>query len=343
LRLAHRGDPHFAENTVASVIESFNSGFDGAEIDVQLLADQRTWVLHHDLLPGRIVSGLPRQPLLAISPSQWRNAKVEDRERGTAAEPAAFLDDVLAEASANRGADGWLAIEIKGFPSRYAIERLVRQVAAALPPEAYSFTSLDEAVLRNLRSVGYGGYLGWVVLPPQAAARGLTSEERGFIQSYGSRFNVTLAGAEHVLQGGTRLMRDPSSATRLREALGPEFGIHLEWEMLDDAGLRETLRSQGITVFTYSADDDDRRQARYLGRMMRETGMPIAGVVLSGTATAFCEILVQAFGEDPAERQSRQVAPVPMPGANSPAAEVPDSIALSPGRERQEISLKRKK
>lgn len=81
---AHRGAPALPENSLAAIRAAYAGAWDGVEIDMQRLRDG-AWVLHHDLLTGRTVSGVGRRAVLQLSSDQWRDARLTGAGGGDAA------------------------------------------------------------------------------------------------------------------------------------------------------------------------------------------------------------------------------------------------------------------
>src|SRR5690625_3114936 len=60
---AHRGAPGLPENSVQSIVAALeNPAYSAVEIDIYRLADG-AYALHHDPLPGRVITGVRSAPL----------------------------------------------------------------------------------------------------------------------------------------------------------------------------------------------------------------------------------------------------------------------------------------
>lgn len=149
--LGHRGHPH-RENTLAGLDACLAAGLDGAEIDVQLLADQTVVVFHdHDL---RRLAG-DRRSIAQLQAADLAHVRVFGQ-------PIPTLAQVLARWPEDR----WLNVELKaGGPA------LVKATLALLQGRAQIvLSSFDPSMLAAASASGACTHELALLLAPDSAA-----------------------------------------------------------------------------------------------------------------------------------------------------------------------------
>ncbi len=269
---AHRGAPGGPENSLSAVQQAWDGAWDGAEIDVQTLRDGR-WVLHHDLKLGRTTS-LQGRATTELPSEAWREVRVKDRQGRLTAEAAPFLADLATQLPARD--DKVLNIELKQLnPSCQAVEGVVQGLSRSRPDGRWFLTAIDRRVLQCVRRADRQGYLGLIVLDPQALAR------------------EAPARAQPLAQRVKPPVLDRAWLQRLQQEVGSPVGVHVDINTLgaNPALLADAL-ALGVPVFTYHLGPD-REHATALRRQARGSGLLPTGAIIDGTPAAFCDQLGQ--------------------------------------------------
>lgn len=252
---AHRGHPEFPENSLSAVRRAWSSGeYDAAEIDVQLLRDG-VWVLHHDPITGRVVSGLGKARTAKLDSRQWKHATMLGHKGQPTGESAPFFSEVLNAAHEDGGK---LNIEIKGKYSCTSIQALYKQVASSLSYESYFFTSMDKNALTCLRQTDSKLYLGLVVSPDFEGTKAKYSDKINWAKSIAERYGVNTKKvgekAEQVAREiGNEKYLDSNGISQLSREIGKPFGMHM-----DVTSLKQHLSTmleasaEGVSIYTYS-------------------------------------------------------------------------------------------
>ena len=268
---AHRGDPERPENSATAVEAALAGDWDGAEIDIQQLRDG-AWVLHHDAFVGRTTS-LKGRAVASIDRATWEEVRLKDRSGRATTEPAALLSDAVQIAAANAGKV--LNVEIKQVngdcqPAQ-AAARLLQQ---ALPEGQWFLTSVDRRQLQCARQSDPAGYLGLIVLDPQALATASTSR---LAQRDAARLHAPTIDRQWLM--------------RLAQEVGPPVGVHVDINTLrSNPELLPTARALGMPVFTYHLGAD-RDHAQALQAARRQSGLLPSGAVIDGPAAPFCRMV----------------------------------------------------
>ena len=126
---AHRGAGNAPENSLSALRNTYFGTWDGVETDLQLLGDG-SWVVHHDLLTGRVVdTGAPRT-VKQLTADDWRAASMKNRGVLTPETPP-FVSDIADLATAFPAKT--LNAEIKDvLPSCAPINTLVAQLRGGI-------------------------------------------------------------------------------------------------------------------------------------------------------------------------------------------------------------------
>ncbi|SEO17117.1 glycerophosphoryl diester phosphodiesterase [Duganella sp. CF517] len=265
---AHRGAVAGApENSLSALRAAYDGGWDGVETDMQMLADQR-WVIHHDLLTGRVVqTDLPRQARQLTS-ADWRAAQMKLRGN-TTGEPPPFVSDVTALASGYP--QRALNAEIKEVAPCAQVQALVRQFQQEMAHGNWFMTSGLVGNLRCARQADAAGYLGLLVFDGR---------------------NAEAAGANGV----TRYIASRARAPRLDQAwlatvkrdVGMPVGVHVDARSLDaNPALLSDAAMMKMPVFVYAVEGDAALAAA-LKRARQRDGRWPSGVIVDESAPAFC-------------------------------------------------------
>ncbi|TXH46116.1 MAG: glycerophosphodiester phosphodiesterase [Burkholderiaceae bacterium] len=268
---AHRGAPDVPENSLGSVKAALAGEWDGAEMDIQRLRDG-AWVLHHDLKLGRTTS-LQGRSTGDLDSQAWREVRLKDRQGRVVSERAAFLSDVLGLP----GQGKVLNVEIKqlGLDCQ-AVAQAAQQLAQGRPDGQWFLTSIDRRTLACARRADPRGYLGLIVLDPQALAK----ENGGRV-------------AQAVAARTTSPVIDRPWMQRLQQEVGGTVGLHVDMATLEaNPRLLPEAQSMGIPVFTYHLGAD-REHAQALARHAKISGWWPSGVIINGTPSAFCDVLAK--------------------------------------------------
>jgi glycerophosphoryl diester phosphodiesterase len=268
---AHRGSPAAPENSLSAIQLALEGSWDGAETDIQQLRDQ-AWVLHHDDQLGRTTS-LQGRAVRDIDSATWREVRMKDRQGRVSSEKAPFMRDVAAMA-ATHGSKVF-NVEIKqGNYDCTPAHQAVSTLHEAMPGGQWFLTSIERRQLQCARKADPEGYLGQVVLDPQALA--LSSTNR------------------YVRNGAARLASptlDKNWLDRLVNEVGSPVGIHIDTNTLaHNPGLLQLARQMNIAVFTYNLDND-REHAQALRAARRQGDLLPSGAIINGQPDAFCQLL----------------------------------------------------
>ena len=268
---AHRGGPDAPENSLSSVRQAVQGPWDGAEIDIQQLRDGN-WVLHHDAQLGRTTS-LRGRRVADLDSTMWKEIRLKDRKGRITSEGAPFLGDVSEMAGAQNGKV--LNVEIKQSngdcgPARQAAGTL----SQAMPNGQWFLTSIDRRQLQCARQFDRTGYLGQIVLDPQALAS--DSDNRW------ARLNANRLKPPVL---------DQTWLSRLQQDVGKPVGVHIDINtLLANPGLLPAARAMGIPVFTYDLTSD-KEHAQALLAAKRQSGLLPSGAIINGRPDAFCQLM----------------------------------------------------
>lgn len=314
--IAHRGHPSARENTAEAVKAALqDEQFTGAEIDVQLLADGVSWGLHHDLSPSPIVQGVPDRPLRLITRDEWLAGRVMGRTGRRVGDTApALLGGVLGDIRDVGRPDWTLFVEAKGL----FLPGDARNLATRIGSQSFRnvvISSLDLEALEFLRKdARYSGPIAWVVLPPASLEELVPARDARFVHEYGKYVGVTIRDVEHVVQGGTKLIKDPTLLDRALEWLGAPLMLILERNMLDSDRLVLKLKSSNVVLYTYAIEGSAEAHALYLGGVIRDTGLVPRGVITSMGRDKFCAIIDDILEDSEVPVSEPRVTEQPSPG-----------------------------
>lgn len=265
---AHRGSPAAPENALSAVRLALDGEWDGVEIDIQQLRDQQ-WVLHHDAQLGRTTS-LQGRTSRELYSATWRELQMKDRQGRVTSESAPFLADVLA---LPERAEKVLNIEIKQIDSNCEPTNLaVKQLRRGLPNGGWFLTSVDRRQLMCARKADPRGYVGQIVLDPQALA----------FQSRSRSLSSRLKPPQLDYNWLSNLLQD----------VGAPVGAHVDINTLAaNPSLLADAKALGMPIFTYHLGQDA-DQASALKAMARRTGLWPSGAIINGLPKEFCRQLM---------------------------------------------------
>ena len=264
---AHRGAASAPENSLSALRAGFDGGWDGVETDMQMLGDQQ-WVIHHDLLTGRVVqTGLPRQ-VRQLNSAGWRAAQMKLRGK-TTGEPPPFVSDVTALASSYPQLT--LNAEIKEVAPCAQVQALVRQFQQEMRHGNWFMTSGLAGNLRCARQADSVGYLGLLVFDGRnaeaAGANGVT------------RYIASHARAPKL---------DQTWLANVKRDIGMPVGVHVDARSLEaNPALLSDAAMLNMPVFVYAVEGDAALAAS-LKRARQRDGRWPSGVVVEESAKSFC-------------------------------------------------------
>ena len=269
---AHRGAGNAPENSLSALRNTYFGTWDGVETDLQLLGDG-SWVVHHDLLTGRVVdTGAPRT-VKQLTADDWRAASMKNRGVVTAETPP-FVSDIADLATAFPAKT--LNAEIKDVMSSCApITALVGQLRANIKHGNWFLTSGVPNNLACARCADPQGYLGLLVFDAR---------------------NAQAAGANRVSRYIAKNARPPKLdkpwLQRVQQQIGmpvgrarrcAQPGRQSDFADADAASLN-------MPVFVYAVDGDSALAASLLRAQQRSHRWP-SGVILDGNPETFCAMM----------------------------------------------------
>jgi glycerophosphoryl diester phosphodiesterase len=265
---AHRGSHEAPENSMAAVKQAFTGEWDGAEIDIQQLRDQH-WVLHHDPKLGRTTS-LQGRSAGEINSNAWKEIRLKDRKGRISGETAPFLFEVLTQLPEDD--NKVLNVEIKQLNNNCEAAQHAAQILnEGLPSGRWFLTAIDRSQLQCVRRVDKRGYVGQIVLDPNALAK----------QSRYSRFSGNIPPK----------IIDTAWLKKLKQEVGEPVGVHVDAATLKaNPTLLADAKLLGVPVFTYSLGSE-RDHAEALRTTARRTGLLPSGAIIDGAAGAFCDMI----------------------------------------------------
>lgn len=268
---AHRGAGNAPENSLSALRNAYFGPWDGVETDLQLLGDGN-WVVHHDLLTGRVVdAGAPRA-VKQMNANEWRAASMKNRGVTTAETPP-FVTDIADLATPFPGKT--LNAEIKDIvPSCAPIDSLVNQLRAGIKHGNWFLTSGVPNNLVCARRADPQGYLGLIVFDAR---------------------NAEAAGANRVSRFIAKNARAPRLdkpwLQRVQQQIGMPVGVHVDARSLDaNPNLLTDAATLNMPVFVYAVDGDSALAASLLRAQKRSHRWP-SGVILDGNPDAFCAMV----------------------------------------------------
>ncbi|MGE8587843.1 MAG: glycerophosphodiester phosphodiesterase [Alcaligenes sp.] len=266
---AHRGAPALPENSLASIRAAYAGAWDGVEIDMQRLKDG-TWVLHHDLLTGRTVSGVGRRAVLQLSSADWRGAKLMGQGGG---QPPPFLDDALQVAAAQPAKTFNAELKVV-YRDCAPVGKLVANLQQALPHGNWMITSAFPEALRCVRGTDPQGYLGLIVFDPRHA-ESVSANPLG----------------KYVSQHATAPKLTRPWLANLAATVGAPVGVHVDaMTLAANPQLLRDAAAQSVRVFVYAVGGDAALAQQLRATRQREGYLP-SGVIIDGDAQAFCKAM----------------------------------------------------
>ncbi len=271
---AHRGAPSLPENSLASIRAAYAGAWDGVEIDMQRLNDGQ-WVLHHDALTGRTVSGVGRKAVLQLSSAQWRDATLTGPGGGT---PPPFLDDALKVAAAQPAKTFNAELKVV-YRDCAPVSKLVTGMKAALPHGNWMITSAFADALRCVRGTDRQGYLGLIVFDPRHA------------DTVGGAALASSPLGKYVSQRASAPKLTRQWLADLAAKVGAPVGVHVDALTLGaNPQLLRDAAAQSVRVFVYAVGGDAALAQQLRAAKQREGYLP-SGVIIDGDAQAFCRAL----------------------------------------------------
>lgn len=264
---AHRGAPGHPENSMSAILAALRGPWDGVEIDAQQLAD-RTWVVHHDPILGRVSSHMGKF-VRDMTPSSWADVRLKDRQGRLTNEAPALLEQVLAESA--KYPEKTLNIEMKSGGSCTSIEALVALVRRYRPDGNWFITHISPSLLNCARSADRQGYLGLITIDPAS-----------LIES--NRFT---RNQQLQVRPRSITVRDMRG---LRDALKTPVGYHVDTITLGaNLSFLPDAKALGLPVVTYHlGEGGDRNHASTIRDTRARTGLIPSGAVIDGDPAEFC-------------------------------------------------------
>ena len=269
---AHRGAGNAPENSLSALRNTYFGTWDGVETDLQLLGDGN-WVVHHDLLTGRVVdTGSPRT-VKQLRADDWRAASMKQHGVVTPETPP-FVSDIADLATAFPGKT--LNAEIKDVvPSCAPIGALVAQLRTGIKHGNWFLTSGVPNNLACARRADPQGYLGLLVFDARHAQAAAGANRV-------SRFIAKNARAAKL---------DKPWLQRVQKQIGMPVGVHVDARSLDaNPALLADAASLNMPVFVYAVDGDSALAASLLRAQQRSHRLP-SGVILDGNPETFCSMM----------------------------------------------------
>jgi glycerophosphoryl diester phosphodiesterase len=288
---AHRGSQSFPENGLKALMASLDEGADAVEFDVQRLRTGE-WVVHHDPLTGRVVSGAVA-PAGKLTAAQWRTLTLTGRDGAPSRERPPFLEDVLDAFAARPRAGQMLNVEAKGIYGCQALESLHGQISARLGSDRYMMTSTDPKALSCLRNLDPDLRLGLVITPSEAS---LEKISKGGMSLGGALEAAQRMGAGALVKNARQVLAaqsterhlDGAGLDALKSSVGAPLGIHFDIETLQrDPSLIERARDRGLYALTYALDPGDTRQVALLRGSRSSQGL--TGIIIDSNPKSACQ------------------------------------------------------
>ena len=262
---AHRGAPGHPENSRSAVEAAVRGSWEGAEIDVQTLADGGLAV-HHDALTTRTTS-IKGRAVRQLPSEAWREVRLRDRDGKLTGETAPFLRDLL---PAVQRSGKVLNVEIKEeHRNCQTAEAVVGELLGQLPSGQWTISATEFDHLKCVRKLDAQAYLGAVATDKVSIA---LSDKR-------------TASRAHLL---TSPDISPKVLSQLQREVGKPVGLHVDiYSLRANPNLFADAAHIGMPVFTYSLRGD-REHAQDLRRLLRERGLLPTGAIIDGDPASFC-------------------------------------------------------
>lgn len=262
---AHRGASGHPENSRSAIEAAVRGSWEGAETDVQTLADG-SLAVHHDLSTGRTTS-IKGRAVRQLSSDAWREVRMRDRDGRLTNEPAPFLRDLLPPVQRSGKV---LNVEIKEeYRNCRAAETAVGELLSLLPSGQWTISATDFEHLKCVRKLDHQAYLGAVATDKVSLA---LSDPRTSAQA-------------HRLKSPSIT---PQILNQLQREVGKPVGLHVDiFSLRANPNLFADAAHIGMPVFTYSLRGD-REHAQDLRRLLRERGMLPSGAIIDGDPASFC-------------------------------------------------------
>lgn len=286
---AHRGSPHEPENSVQAVLTALAAGNSGVEIDAQQLQDG-TWVVHHDLRPGRATSG-PGKFVTSMVSHDWEKVYLKTRHGNQTETPAPFLNDVLDAFRQHAAPQQYLNIEIKGGAHPYscnALTKLDKDIRIRMGSARFLYSARKVENLRCLRAANPKVYLGLVIDPhPDTVDAELAAQTIGQTAIWYAKIRQEQTGLDLYLKNSNREHLKRKNFEDLDSLIGPYFGFHIDykdyWEFAPVYGHNKNLR-----LMLYQLNDDSGLLGMLSRARSQQKRLP-AAVIIDSDPSFYCD------------------------------------------------------
>lgn len=252
---AHRGSSEEAENSIQAVSKALQSGHNGVEIDVQQLKDG-SWVVHHDLSPGRVSYG-QNGLITNMTSQQWRQVRLKDSQGSETNIQAPFLDELLIAYRRSAAASQILNIEVKDGLKPYdcsALSALNQRVLSQLQQTQFLYSSRSMKHLSCLRAANPNVYLGLVIDPHPNSIDMQEASMLGQVVSRYDRAYGTSASENFYIGKSNRDYLTRTSFADVRSLIGPYYGFHIDYR--DYSAFASGYSAMQGRLMLYQLDDD---------------------------------------------------------------------------------------
>ncbi|MDO4592366.1 MAG: glycerophosphodiester phosphodiesterase family protein [Comamonadaceae bacterium] len=265
---AHRGAAGFPENSRSGVEAALNGSWEGAEIDVQMLADGEL-ALHHDAVTSRTTS-LSNRMVRNLSSNTWSEVRLKDAKGKITSESAPLLRDLLEMAEASGKV---LNVEIKEeFRDCSAADHATRLLLEGMPSGRWGISATNFKHLRCVRKLDRHAYLGAISLDKVSIAMS----------------NKRTASRAHLLKSPDL---SPAVLAKVIRDVPPPVGLHVDvFSLRANPNLLFDAQQLRLPVFTYSMMGDSFHTTE-LRRHFRQYGILPSGAIIDGTPQSFCQKL----------------------------------------------------
>lgn len=287
---AHRGSPGAPENSIQAVLAALAAGNSGAEIDAQQLRDG-TWVVHHDLSPGRATHGPDKFVTSLVSP-EWKQVYLKTRKGETTDTPAPFLKDMLDAFRQHAAPQQYLNIEIKGGARAYscaALTQLDRDIRARMGKANFLYSARKIEDLRCLRAANPKVYLGLVIDPhPNTVSAELAAQTQGQTTKWSRKVRQDSAARDLYVKNSNRAYLQRQNFEDLDTLIGPYFGFHIDYKDYSQFAAAYS-RNKNLRLMLYQLDDDHGLLS-LLSHIKSQQKRPPPAVIIDSDPSFYCGV-----------------------------------------------------
>lgn len=257
---AHRGHPGQPENSMTAFLLAAEAGYSGIETDLRAIEND-AFVFHHDKDTTRTIV-LPRgkRDVKYMRESQWREGKFIAPDGRITEQSPKLAIEMLQAAQRTMAPGQHINVELKTEMKCDLLAKFDDAATRVLSRDQLAYSEMNDLDgLRCLRAYNPDSYMAVIQYPDFTSGQIWYAEnelgENPRIEDF-ARSRFTGKDTGRLRQSYERRHRNWTTSGALKEIkdkLGSNAGLHVDFRtLLNDPGLKERARKQGIKIATYS-------------------------------------------------------------------------------------------